>query len=212
MKRTRTGPTLGGLGILLCLAPAVVQAEPVYSQGERLDASLDSMRVEAHWQPGDAVDWQTGRHDPGAVPLGSHCSAFVAAVCAKFGIYILRPPDHPEELLANAQCDWLRIRGPREGWRRVTDGMTAQSLANRGYIVVACYRNPDGDDAGHIAIVRPGTKGRTRIQAEGPDVIQAGTLNYRKTTAKNGFRFHSGAWKRGRIRYYSHATSLVGLS
>jgi hypothetical protein len=166
---------------------------------------LDSMKVEAHWLPGDPVDWRTGEYDSTARPLKGHCSAFVAAVCAAFHIYILRPPDHSEWLLANAQCEWLRDEGATQGWTLLADGATAQRLANEGNIVIACYKNPDRDDAGHIAIVRPSAKDRRRVASEGPDIIQAGARNYARTSAKNGFRLHSRAWKESKILYYSHA-------
>jgi len=164
------------------------------------------MEVENRWLPGDPVDWRTGDYDPAALPLRSHCSAFVAAACARFDVYILRPPDHPESLLSNAQCEWLASAGAEHGWEPVTDGTRAQRLANRGHLVVACYKNPDEEASGHIAVVRPSAKRRALIEAEGPDVIQAGGVNYEETSLVNAFRFHPGAWSQGLIRYYCHRT------
>jgi hypothetical protein len=162
------------------------------------------MEVESRWMPGDPVDWRTGAYDPSAIRLRSHCSTFVAAACARFDVYILRPPEHSEWLLSNAQCEWLEHEGAGHGWQRVENAATAQRLANRGHVVVAGYQNPNDDKSGHIAVVRPSTKSRAMIETEGPDVIQAGAVNCVQTTAKNAFRFHRGAWSRGEIRYYSH--------
>jgi len=178
----------------------------ISTRGERLAAVLADMEVENRWLPGDPVDWRTGDYDPAALPLRSHCSAFVAAACARFDVYILRPPDHPESLLSNAQCEWLASAGAEHGWEPVTDGTRAQRLANRGHLVVACYKNPDEEASGHIAVVRPSAKRRALIEAEGPDVIQAGGVNYEETSLVNAFRFHPGAWSQGLIRYYCHRT------
>jgi hypothetical protein len=180
-------------------------AFPIDPPGRHLAAALDRMKVEQRWQPGEPVNWRTGMRDPGGKRLTGHCSAFVAAVCAVCGIYILRPPQHGEQLLANAQCEWLRTDGTRQGWKRVASGLTAQRLANRGHLVLACYRNPDRDGPGHIAVVRPSTKGRRRIEAEGPDVTQAGARNFRRTSARNGFRLHLASRDLTGIIYYSHA-------
>lgn len=197
--------TRAGLALFIAsflLAPAC--GEEMRVPARRLVDALDSLQVERHWQPDDPVDWRTGRYDPASVRLKSHCSAFVAAVCDRFGVYILRPPEHSELLLANAQCVWLLREGRELGWRRVDSDVEAQSLANLGEIVVACYRNPDAEDAGHIAVVRPSNKSRARIELEGPDIAQAGARNYNRTSVKNGFRLHPGAWQQRRIEYFAH--------
>lgn len=195
----------GILTIMLLLPFCGARAEAIASGGRRIAQALDSMKVEEHWLPGDPVDWRTGEYSSAARRLKGHCSAFVAAVCAAFHLYILRPPDHSEWLLANAQCEWLRDQGPTHGWTRLDDGPMAQHMANEGNIVIACYKNPDRDDAGHIAIVRPSAKDSRRIASSGPDITQAGAHNYARTTAKIGFRLHSQAWKGSKILYYSHA-------
>ncbi len=179
-----------------------VSAGHITSKGRRLARVLDSLDVEQRWLPGDAVEWRTGEHDPAARPLKGHCSAFAAAACAALHVYILRPPDHDERLLANAQCGWLEEEGRRHGWRRTEDPLWAQGLANEGNIVVACYRNPDRTDPGHIAIVRPSLKAPEKIESDGPDVTQAGTRNFRKVAARIAFRHHARAWNRGEIVYY----------
>jgi hypothetical protein len=193
--------------MLLAVASPLWARSPgqeIGKRGRQLAAALADMEVERRWLPGDPVDWRTGAYDSTSIPLKSHCSAFVAAVCARFDVYILRPPEHPEWLLSNAQCDWLEREGAEHGWWRVDDPVIAQRLANRGHLVVAAYRSQDDDGAGHVAVVRPSTKSRAMIEAEGPDVIQAGIVNYEETSALNAFRFHPEAWSRAQIRYYSH--------
>lgn len=216
----RTGERLAGQGarpaalavvallLLATVAPLWARSpdRAISRHGRRLAAVLSAMDVENRWLPGHPVDWQTGVYDPTAMALRSHCSAFVAAACARFDIYILRPPDHPELLLSNAQCRWLASAGDEHGWEPVADGTRAQRLANRGHLVVACYQSPDEGVSGHIAVIRPGTKSRALIEAEGPDVIQAGGVNYEETTVAHAFRFHPGAFDEGRIRYYAHPT------
>jgi hypothetical protein len=201
---SRTGRTAVFSMLVCVLISTQVRAEAISPEGRRLAAALDHLKVENRWLPGDSVDWRTGLHDSSARPLTGHCSAFVAAACATLGVYILRPPEHDEWLLANAQCRWLEEEGQRRGWRRVDSGLEAQRLANNGTLVVACFRNPDRDDPGHIAVVRPAVKSAARVETEGPDLIQAGGRNYRRTSAKNGFRLHAQAWRDSRILYYSH--------
>jgi hypothetical protein len=195
--------------LILGLFATGARGDAVSEAGRRLAAFLDGMNVERGWAPGDPVDWRTGRFDSSALPLTSHCSAFVAAVCERLGIYVLRPPEHSETLLANAQFDWLHAVGRRHGWRRVPDGLTAQLLANQGELVLACCRSPEDDDAGHIAIVRPSAKSHDRIAREGPDITQAGGHNYRKTTLDEGFRLHPRELERGEIRYFAHPVARL---
>ena len=61
------------------------------------------MGVESKWIAGEHVYWDTGL--PTGVPETSpgkhtHCSAFVAAAAKNLGVYILRPPEHGQKLLA----------------------------------------------------------------------------------------------------------------
>ena len=73
--------------------------------GKQLKSFYLSMDVLHKWQAGQHINWQTGEpDDPDAVSgIRTHCSAFVAAACERRGIYLLRPPEHRQELLANAQ-------------------------------------------------------------------------------------------------------------
>ncbi|HJT88263.1 MAG TPA: hypothetical protein VJ732_10415 [Bryobacteraceae bacterium] len=106
----------------------VVSAEPsccgpITVQGQRLLSVLDGMNVEALWLAHEHVNWETGEPDKSADYSGpgrsTHCSAFAAAVGKRLGVYMLRPPDHGQILLANAQADWFpSAAGKQGGWRQ----------------------------------------------------------------------------------------------
>jgi len=181
--------------------------EPVLPQGEALAKQLDAMHVESHWIAGHHVNWRTGEPDGRRTPVQghhSHCSAFVAAVAVKLGVEILRPPEHSQVLLADAQCNWLADEGVRVGWRLVETPLAAQRFANRGEFVVACYESSDPTLPGHIAVVRPAAVSHRRIESQGPQVTQAGIENFRSTTLARGFRHHPRAWARRAVRFYRH--------
>ena len=100
-------------------------------------------------------------------------------------------------------------RGRRQpGWRKLADAREAQAAANRGLLVVASYHNHHDDKPGHIAIVRPGNKTPEQIAAEGPDVIQAGSVNATSISIKAGFAGHPAAWRDNEIAYYAHEVKL----
>jgi len=94
---------------------------PITPAGMRLAASLDGMNVETLWQHGYHVDWRTGVAEgaretaPGS---HTHCSVFAAAVADRLGIYLLRPPEHGQNFLANAQERWLNSPAAT-GWTRL---------------------------------------------------------------------------------------------
>jgi hypothetical protein len=189
------------------LAVLTVQASGTFEDGHKLAAFLDSLDVENHWPAGVHVNWQTG--DPDGKPektegRHTHCSAFVASAAKQLGVYILRPPEHPQVLLANAQYEWLRDKGAEFGWLPVENGYEAQKKANRGFLVVASYMSHNPDKPGHIAIVRPSGKTKEQILSEGPEVIQAGSTNYRSTSLRVGFAGHPAAWEKNEVRYYAH--------
>src|SRR5262249_12257755 len=160
----------------LASGDCVVFAGEVTPSARRLAAFLDGLDVENRWPAGVHVDWQSGLPD-GKPEHGSgqhtHCSAFVASAAKQLGVYILRPPDHPQLLLANAQDEWLENEGKTHGWRPLASGLEAQAEANRGELVVASYRNHHDDKPGHIAIVRPSAKSDAVLDTEGPQIIQA---------------------------------------
>jgi hypothetical protein len=201
--------------IALYVAPVstAVAAEPsccgpITPAGRRLETVLDGMNVETLWLAHEHVNWETGEPDKGADYDGpgrsTHCSAFAAAVAKKFGVYMLRPPDHGQILLANAQAEWFHAAGRQNGWREVAGAREAQTLANRGALVVVVYESPDPHRPGHVAIVRPAHRLERLLEQNGPEITQAGQKNYLKTSTKVGFQAHPGAWPGG-VKYYSHA-------
>ena len=197
--------------VLVSASAAYPADEAVTPQAEQIVRELNSMGVETKWIAGEHVHWENGL--PTGVPETSpgkhtHCSAFVASAAKKLGVYILRPPEHGQMLLANAQNKWLAEEGPAHGWRKLADAREAQAAANRGLLVVASYHNHHDDKPGHIAIVRPGNKTAAQIAAEGPDVIQAGSVNATSISIKAGFAGHPAAWRDNEIAYYAHEVKL----
>ena len=177
------------------------------TRADKLFAAIDALDVENKWPSGVHVNWKTGAPDgrPEKRPgKHTHCSAFVAAAALEVGIYILRPPEHSQILLANAQFDWLLRDGGQYGWRQLPDCVAAQSVANRGEFVVVAYRNVHDDKPGHIALVRPSTKSEGQLREDGPDITQAGMSNYKRTTLKIGFSGHPRAFRENGVRYFSH--------
>jgi hypothetical protein len=172
--------------------------------------TIDAMEVERHWPAGVHVDWETGTPDgrPGT-PGGkhTHCSAFVASAAERLGVYILRPPEHSQALLANAQYDWLAREGTRRGWAPLAAAIDAQNRANLGDLVVAVYRNHHDDKPGHIAIVRPEDNTVANIEHDGPQITQAGSTNHRSITLRLGFAGHPLAWEGHEVRFYAHAVA-----
>ena len=206
------------VAIFVCLLCAgfnnAVSAAPITVDGVRLERFLDRTKVETRWPAGVHVSWETGVPD-GKAEHGTgkhtHCSAFVAAVAKQLDVYILRPPEHGQILLANAQYDWLEDGGAGKGWRPIDDAEHAQRLANRGMLVVATYRNHHDDKPGHIAIVRPSAKSSAQIEREGPQITQAGGTNYLSTSLQQGFAGHRAAWERHEVRYYAHAVEWASM-
>jgi hypothetical protein len=210
---TRRSFLIASLAASLGAAHPALAAD-VTPAGQKLTKFYDSLNVEAHWIAGIHVDWQTG--DPDGSPENlpgrhTHCSAFVASAAQKLGVYILRPPEHGQALLANAQSEWLAGRGSGAGWRPLKDAAEAQSAANRGLLVVASYHNHRDNKPGHIAIVRPGAKSAEELISEGPDVIQAGAQNYAKISLVGGFAGHPHAWEDQEVQFYAHALGAKAL-
>jgi hypothetical protein len=169
---------------------------------------LDGIPVETRWLNGHHVNWTTGQQDraDGVAPeTASHCSAFVAAVALALDRYVLRPPNHNQELLTNHQYHWLygdeTYPGPdalTSGWQALglsgDQGVLAEAVAraNAGQLVLAAFASADRKKPGHICVVRP------QIWSEdsglAPMVMSAGTLNYRAVDMKKAFEQHAGAW------------------
>src|SRR5450755_2441309 len=176
--------------------------------GQRLATVLDGMNVEALWIANEHVNWETGEPDRGAAYEGpgkhTHCSAFAASAAKRLGVYLLRPPEHGQLLLANAQAAWLAGgQGASQGWHGIAGPEAAQMQANRGNLVLVVFANPDQHEPGHVAIVRPSEKSLAALERNGPDIIQAGTHNHARTVVRVGFENHPGAWPDG-VRYYMH--------
>jgi hypothetical protein len=190
----------------LCPVPGLAKGGlRLYPEGRRFRAWLDILDVENRWLAKGHVNWRTGRPDGKPARLGprTHCSAFVAAACLRLGIPMLKPP--PQMYLSNRQQDWLRTGGRRLGWRSV-GAVRAQELANRGYLVVASWKNREKDryhrGAGHIAVVRPQIKSVALIRKRGPQITQAGRRNYQTSSVAVGFR--GRAWDKGEVRYFAY--------
>jgi hypothetical protein len=192
---------------------SAAESEMTPSAG-KLSQFYDGLDVERHWIAGQHINWETG--DPDGQPAGlvgrhTHCSAFVAAAAERLGIYILRPPQHGQLLLANAQNEWLSGPGLSRGWQPIADALAAQKAANAGLFVVASYHNHSDDMPGHIAIVRPGLEPPAVVAEQGPEVIQAGTTNSTKISVRQGFAGHPHAWADSEIEYYAHTVPTNGL-
>ncbi len=175
---------------------------------DKLLAVLDASNVESLWLAHEHVNWESGEPDKDADYEGpgraTHCSAFAAAVGKRLGVYMLRPPEHGQILLANAQAGWFHSSaGQQAGWREIKTAQEAQTLANAGNLVAIVYENPDPHKAGHIAIVRPALRSERLLEENGPEITQAGERNYLKTSTKVGFEHHPGAWPEG-VRYFAH--------
>jgi len=181
---------------------------PITAAGDHLSDVLDSMNVESLWLVHEHVNWETGEPDRGPDYTGpgihTHCSAFAAAAAKKFGIYLLRPPEHGQILLANAQYDWLASDDGRQaGWRALSGMREAQQTANEGNLVLAVFQSPNQRAPGHVAIVRPSKRSMATLLDDGPELIQAGQHNHNRVNTRVGFENHSGAFPDG-IRYYAH--------
>jgi hypothetical protein len=186
----------------------VARAQTITPQGQQLLKVIDGMDVDHLWIAKEYVRWKSGK--PIDKPVDdekphTHCSAFAAAVADRLHIYLLHPPEHGASYLANAQCDWLPGPGAAQGWQPVASPEEAQALANAGNLVVAVYKEDDPKRHGHAAVIRPTEKSRAQIEAEGPQIAQAGMENYSNAPLATGFRHHPGAWESRRVRFYTHA-------
>ena len=185
------------MAVFMAMAPVSGVASPccgpISASGLRLREWLDNSGVDHLWLPEFAVNWQTGEKiaSYGYDPHGqehTHCSAFVASAAMHLGVYILRPPEHSQDLLANAQVGWLSSPdGAAHGWQQVPDVTVAQTRANQGDLVVGSFQNPSPSEPGHIAIVRPSNISDDRLSEDGPYVTQAGGHNHISVALKHGF-------------------------
>jgi hypothetical protein len=180
----------------------------INEEGQALKSFYLGLQVEQLWQSGQHVNWETGEPDQAdaASDIHTHCSAFVAAACKRLNIYLLRPPEHKTQLLANAQYDWLKTtEGVNAGWLPISTGNIyeeAQKMANKGYVVIATFKNTDPKVPGHIALVTPAGISPERISDSGPMLIMASTHNYNYISLKAGFRSHITQWPESQILFY----------
>ncbi len=174
-------------------------------EGQKLAAFIDSMDVEHHWLNHHRISWKSGREvSSGFKMKDTHCSGFAAAASYRLHVYLLRPPEHSQEQLANAQGRWLASeRARREEWVAV-DMADAQRRANRGEFVVGVFAEADPHHHGHIVVIRPAEKTNAELAQDGPQDAMAGANNYNSHPVAKSFTSHQGAWPDG-IRYYAHA-------
>jgi len=180
-------------------------------KGQKLKDTYLAMNVENLWIAGTHIDWETGLADePGATHgIRTHCSAFVAAACEKLGIYVLRPPQHGQVLLANAQEKWLNSADAvAAGWVKINIDSNAyekiQKLANEGKVVVAVSRNPDPKKPGHAALVMPTDCSEALLNAEGPEMIMAGEHNHNQIPLIKAFKSHIHTWPSQEVEFFMH--------
>jgi hypothetical protein len=197
--------------------------------GPRLTEFLDGLPLTSRWIHHHRVVWQTGQQNApeGQGPEAeTHCSAFIAAAALMLDIYVLRPPNHGQELLANAQAAWLAgeatYPGPTaaaSGWIALGSSgdpgalKAAVDAANLGRLVVGVYkapsvRKPDGklhQVPGHTCIVRP--QSAAAVGDDGPRVMCAADVNRTDTPMQTAFHAHPEAWP-DRIALYACPTDL----
>ena len=198
--------------LLFILAVFFLHAQSITEvgkKGEDLRNFYLSLDVEDLWIAGNHVIWETGVADKPDATSGNHthCSAFAAAACKKLNIYLLRPPEHKQRLLANAQYDWLPTPAAAgAGWQPVTSRHLyedVQALANSGHVVIAVCKNPDSTKPGHAALVMPAEMTKDKLIESGPELIMAGTHNHNKISLKAGFHSHlDNQWPEHIILFY----------
>jgi hypothetical protein len=194
--------------IMIAFAAKAQHKFPIDENGSRLKDFYLSLNVENLWIAGHHINWQTGEQDNPNAEHGihTHCSAFVAAACKKINIYILRPPEHGQLLLANAQFDWLPTQEAKDdGWKLITERnvyAAAQRFANSGYVVIAIYKNPNPKIPGHVALVMPDELSGQKLEESGPALIMAGTHNHNHVSLKAGFKSHISSWPETEILFY----------
>ncbi len=81
-------------------------------------------------------------------------------------------------------------------------------LQNRGRLLAAgllfCGLYHHEDKPGHIAIVRPSDKDIGALREDGPQITQAGAINFRSVSLREGCGGHPAAWRDQEVRYYAH--------
>lgn len=190
------------VGVILAL-PGFAQT--VTPGGQSLELLFKNSGVETKWIAGQKVNWETGESlGASSRPGTTHCSAYVASLLKQQGIYILRPPKHPSEDLANFQFEYLLSKeGKKEGWRELKTPTEAQAAANEGRFVVAVVQNRDLAKPGHIAFVMPQDRSGTLDLAD-LLVAQAGHINGVGLPLLRGFEKHRAEVDAGGLRFFAH--------
>jgi hypothetical protein len=172
--------------------------------GDELRKILDSYDLEHLWQKGWRIDWHSGKglwQWPEDGKIHTHCSAFVASVCAQLKVPMPIPINNDERGLANRQSKWLDSEeGKAAQWHRI-DFKDAQSSADSGELVIASLFEMKG--VGHIGIIRPLEKDRNSLF-----VVQAGNTNGKKVQVDKAFASHRGAVKNGLLKFYAHTVMI----
>jgi hypothetical protein len=176
--------------------------------GEKLKQFYQSLNVETHWVAGQHINWETGDPDDrdDTRNLKNHCAAFVAGACQKLKIVILRPPEHAQDLLSNAQFDWLSTSQARaQAWKHILGDnryAQAQDLADKGFVVVAVIQNSDARKPGQIAFVNPAVITDKDLADNGPQIIMAGVKNYSNISLKAAFKGFYSKWPESQVEFY----------
>lgn len=181
---------------------------PITAEASRVLRVLEASNIRRLWANGRHIDCNTGMPDRPLAYVGpnksTHCSCFAAAMAKRLGIYLLRPPEHPQQLLANAQVTWLNGAEARQmGWIRVSRRDVAQRMANQGAFVMAAVQNANPRRPGHVTIVRPEMLTRAQMAEGGLMLAHSGFQNKLRVNEKTAFVRHPGAWPDG-IRYFAH--------
>lgn len=155
--------------------PTDITQEPEFSitsmQGERTaekyDAVVDQFAVEQaeRYAPRDLTG--DGRNE-------TFCNVFAADVCSAMGAPLPR-------LRANQMVSWLAGPGSDAGWAEVNSA-SARLFAAYGHPTLVAWQNPDPQQPGHIAVVRPST-----LTSEPLRIAQAGARNFARGTLAAGF-------------------------
>jgi hypothetical protein len=204
--------------IIFLLASTIGYSQTILKitqSGNKLKQAYIAMDVEHLWIAKHHINWETGVPDKPEAHEGTrtHCSAFVASACEKLDIYILRPPQHGQVLLANAQEEWLNSNdAQKQGWQKLNDDDSlykkAQELANKGKVVVAICRNPVHSKPGHVGLVIPFECSPEQLKQEGPEIIMAGTHNYNYIPLIKAFKSHITSWPSHEIEFFMYNAAL----
>lgn len=106
-------------------------------------------------------------------PLVTWCNLYASDACHALGVVL-------PYILANAQVGWLSSFAARDdGWESCDEARAGDS-AQLGFPTVACWRNPDPESHGHIAMVVPAL-------GPGLHIAQAGLANFSSGPLAHGF-------------------------